>query len=53
MQYNMSYYLPLYNHQIDGKKKIVPQRSSVKHGVAWNQEMDLHDYYTDIDRKYY
>lgn len=41
------------NQQIDGKKKPIPRGTSVKHGVAWNQEMDLNDYYTDIDRKFY
>ena len=39
--------------QNDGRKHSVPVVDKVDHYLPWNTELDLNEYYTDIDRKYY
>lgn len=39
--------------QADGKKHPIPVGDKVTHYVPWNKEMDLTDYYTEMDKQFY
>ena len=39
--------------QFDGRKHSVPVVERVAHSVPWNAELDLNDYYAEVDKKYY
>ena len=39
--------------QVDGKRHSLPEAAKAKHEVPWNKEVDLNDYYTAMDKRYY
>lgn len=39
--------------QVDGKKHSVPSGDKVSHYVPWNKEMDLTEYHSEMDKKYF
>ena len=47
--YHLSFIVP----KVDGKKHPIPQFTGVSHYAPWNQEIDLIEYHTEIDRKFY
>jgi len=42
-----------YVSKADGKKHTIPVGTTVSHYVPWNKEMDLKDYYTEMDRQFF
>jgi hypothetical protein len=38
---------------VDGKKHVIPKDERVKHYSPWNNEVDLKDFYAEMDRRFY
>ena len=53
LQFYFYFYFYFFLLKADGRKHQVPVVDRVTHCVPWNAELDLNDYYTEIDKKYY